>query len=72
MAHELAQAETRDDLERIYHNHNLSTTEEKIAFLTKVMRIRVSLCGELETPEEELFGLEELALSRLWEWKLAE
>jgi hypothetical protein len=55
------------DLERLYATNSLKTCQEKIAYLVATMKIRAMRCDEEESPEENLAGLEELAL--LGDWK---
>jgi hypothetical protein len=57
----------REDLEQLYEKNNLTTCEQKIAYLVATMKIRAMRCDEEESPEENLAGLEEVAL--LGDWK---
>jgi len=52
--------------EEYYKSNNLQTTDAKISYLKKAMKIRAMLCDEDETPEEVLSGLEESALLGYW------
>jgi hypothetical protein len=64
---QLIDVQAREDFGRLYEEHQLTTYEDKISYLVASMKIRAMRCDEEETPEENLSGLEELAL--LGDWK---
>jgi hypothetical protein len=63
---ELADATTKEALEELYEKAGLKTNDKKVDFLTREMGIKAMRCDEEETPEENLAGLEELALMGDW------
>jgi len=62
----LGDVEQLGQFQAYYAANNLQTTEAKIDNLTKVMQIIGTRCDKIETKEEELAGLEELALQGFW------
>jgi len=56
----------QEQFEEYYRSNNLQTTEEKIDYLKKAMKIRAMLSDEDETEDEVLSGLEESALLGYW------
>ena len=63
----LKDANTVDDLAAIYNENNLTNISSKIQYLKAAMKIRASRSDTEDTPEEELLGLEELAITHCWE-----
>ena len=61
----LTEVKTKTDLEILYTERGLKNIKEKISFLHNEMEILAS-CGDVETEEEELLRLEELALTKIW------
>jgi hypothetical protein len=61
--HEVSSAE---EFEEYYRSNNIQTTDAKISYLKKAMKVRAMLYDEDETPEEVLAGLEESALLGFW------
>jgi len=62
----LHEVEQPEQFQAYYAENNLQSTEAKIDNLTKTMRIIATRCDKIETKEEELAGLEELALQGFW------
>jgi hypothetical protein len=62
----LHDVEKREHFAEYYAANNLTTTDDKIDNLTRTMKIRATRCDEKETKDEELAGLEELALLGYW------
>ena len=62
----LSDVEQHSQFAAYYAENNLQTIEEKIDNLTTTMKIIATRCDEEETQEEELAGLEELALQGFW------
>jgi hypothetical protein len=62
----LHEVNSPEKFEEYYRSNNLQTTDKKIDYLRKAMKIRATLCDEVETPEEILGGLEESALLGFW------
>ena len=62
----LADVEEQADFEALYLGQGLLTTSAKIAFLSGKLGILASRCEQVETQEEELFGLEQFALLHPW------
>lgn len=61
----LKEVKTKNDIETLYVENNLTSLKDKILFLRNEMGILASR-GDVETEEEELLGLEELALTKIW------
>ena len=59
----LADVEEQNDFEALYDSQGLATTQDRIAFLMKNMKIRKIRTERKETPAERLSGLEELLLN---------
>jgi len=64
--HRLHDVEKREHFAEYYAANNLTTIDDKINNLTCVMKIRATRSDEKETKDEELAGLEELALLGYW------
>ena len=64
---DLKDVKTHDDILKLYEQHKLVSTTEKINYLKNTMKIRKTHCEVKETEEEELAGLEDLALTHMWE-----
>jgi len=62
----LHEVDKPEQFEEYYKSNNLQTTEEKINYLKKAMKIRAMLSDEDETEDEVLSGLEESALLGYW------
>jgi hypothetical protein len=62
----LHEVSSPEQFEAYYKSNNLQTTDAKISYLRKAMKIRAILFDEAETPEEVLGGLEESALLGFW------
>jgi len=62
----LHDVENREQFAEYYAANNLTTIDEKIDNLTQTMKIRATRREEPETKDEELAGLEELALLGYW------
>jgi len=57
---------SQEHFEEYYKFNNLQTTDEKINYLKRAMKIRAMISEEDETPQEILSGLEESALFGYW------
>lgn len=64
---ELREISKKEDFAPFYEGNGLSTTEEKIDYLRKALKIRASRCDVEDRPADELAGLEDLVMSHLWE-----
>jgi len=62
----LHDVEQLGQFEAYYRENNLRSTKEKIDDLTQTMKIIATRCDKEETAEDELHGLEELALQGFW------
>jgi len=62
----LDEVESHEQFEAYYAANNLHKIDEKIDDLTKIMKIIATRCDEEESKEDELAGLEELALQGYW------
>jgi hypothetical protein len=62
----LHEVNTQDQFSDYYKSNNLQTVPDRIDYLKKAMKVRAMYCGEYETPEEILTGLEESALQGYW------
>jgi hypothetical protein len=56
----------QEQFSELYRSNGLESVEDKIRYLTSAMKIRATRMEGKETPEEELDGLEELALLGYW------
>ena len=62
----LREVERNEQFLQYYLANNLHSIDEKIANLTKEMKIIATRSDEDETKEDELAGLEELVLLGYW------
>jgi len=62
----LREVEQQAQFAAYYAANNLQAIDDKINNLTSTMKIRATRCDDKETKEEELAGLEELALQGFW------
>ena len=63
----LADVKEQSDFDALYSHQGLGTLEAKIRFLMDELGILATRCEGEETLDEELFGLEEYALSHPWQ-----
>jgi len=62
----LHDVERPEQFQAYYAENNLQTIDDKIKNLTTTMQIIATRCDDTETKEEDLAGLEELALQGFW------
>lgn len=62
----LHDVERHEQFADYYAANNLQTIDAKIDNLTRTMKVRATRCDDIETKDEELAGLEELALLGYW------
>ncbi|MDR2868907.1 MAG: hypothetical protein LBV04_00480 [Deferribacteraceae bacterium] len=63
---ELHDVTEKEQFEAYYNEKKLIDIHEKIAHLTKSMKIRAIRCDEIETDQENLDSLEELVILGYW------
>ena len=68
---DLKDVKTHDDILQLYNEKNLTSIKEKIDYLKDTMGVLASRCEQYELTSEdeldELLGLEDLALTHMWE-----
>lgn len=61
----LIECETLTDLDRLYKERGLWTTEARIRYLKQATKLRYTT-AQYDNPLDELKDLEDLALAKLW------
>ena len=68
---DLKDVKNHDDILQLYNEKNLTSIKEKIDYLKDTMGVLKSKCEQYELTSEdeldELLGLEDLALTHMWE-----